>query len=133
MNCKLIRWLKNIITFIKYWVVQTISVQTFYIILNIIAGLGSSASAACKTSENQPSTILKISWKSKIDPNMTIPLLKNFSSIQKGLNLWVSFGCRALYIYLLNLYPFIQWGQKTKSSDLFLETVSCPCLAKRQN
>ena len=52
--------------------------------------------AACKPLGNQPLPILKISWNSKPDPNMTIPLFKNFESIQTGFNLRLSCGCRAL-------------------------------------
>ena len=34
-----------------------------------------SASAACKPQRNKPYTFLKISWTSKIDPNIAIPPL----------------------------------------------------------
>ena len=34
------------------------------------SGLGSRVSAACKHQGNQPFTVLKISWKSKHDPNL---------------------------------------------------------------
>ena len=40
-------------------------------------GLGSLASAACKPHGNLPFTIYKISWKSKPDRIIAIPLLKN--------------------------------------------------------
>ena len=48
----------------------------------IFSGLDSRTSAACKPQINQPFTILKISWKSKLDPNMAITIFKNKNSNQ---------------------------------------------------
>ena len=56
-----------------------------------MSGFGSRVSAASKPGGNQLFTILKISWKSKPDPNMEMPLYFK-KSIQKGFHLRLSRG-----------------------------------------
>ncbi len=57
----------------------------------------SRALAACKPRESEPFIILKISWKSKPDPNMAIPLIKKISKQPNSFKvLRLSRGCQAL-------------------------------------
>ena len=89
-----------------------ILIYTFYLIMSINIDFNKipliwDGVAQTKYHGSEKSTFynLKISWKSKPDPNMAIPLKKIISNIQTGLDLRLRRRCGALQNTLKHLNP----------------------------